>query len=205
MRDRESRNSILRRQIRVIPLFGLLFLLLHPVPAAHAHRCYIFAWVEGDTVYTESYFSGNRKVIDGVVTVFDSSGKELLHGRTNRKGEFSFKIPGEIDMRIVLESSMGHRAEYLLKASEFSASPGNPKPVPRDKEPDGPVPADNPQDMEKIKAMMEEVLDVRLRPISRGLARLQEERGPGLTEILGGIGYIFGLMGIVLYFKSRKR
>ncbi len=29
--------------------------------------------------------------------------------------------------------------------------------------------------------------------------------GPGLTEIIGGIGYIFGLVGMAMYFTSRKK
>jgi nickel transport protein len=37
------------------------------------------------------------------------------------------------------------------------------------------------------------------------LATIQEERGPGLTEIIGGIGYIFGVMGLILYLKGRKK
>jgi len=28
---------------------------------------------------------------------------------------------------------------------------------------------------------------------------------PGFTEIMGGIGYILGLVGIALYFANRKR
>jgi len=31
------------------------------------------------------------------------------------------------------------------------------------------------------------------------------ECGPGITEIMGGIGYIIGLVGIALYFSNRKR
>jgi len=30
--------------------------------------------------------------------------------------------------------------------------------------------------------------------------------GPGLTEIIGGIGYIFGLVGVAMYFyKPQKK
>jgi nickel transport protein len=31
------------------------------------------------------------------------------------------------------------------------------------------------------------------------------DRGPGLTEIMGGIGYIIGLVGLALYFSNRRR
>jgi nickel transport protein len=36
------------------------------------------------------------------------------------------------------------------------------------------------------------------------LIRDTRKDGPSITEIIGGIGYIFGLFGLVMYFKSRK-
>jgi nickel transport protein len=32
----------------------------------------------------------------------------------------------------------------------------------------------------------------------------QKMKGPGVTEIIGGIGWIFGLVGVWAYFMSRK-
>jgi nickel transport protein len=32
-----------------------------------------------------------------------------------------------------------------------------------------------------------------------------EQKGPTMNEIVGGIGYIFGLMGVAIYFSSRKK
>ena len=38
----------------------------------------------------------------------------------------------------------------------------------------------------------------------RILVKLQEQsEKPGLTEIIGGIGYIIGIMGIIGYLKGR--
>ena len=58
---------------------------------------------------------------------------------------------------------------------------------------------------EQISMVVEKALDSRLKPIIKTLAKIQEERGPGFTEIIGGVGYIFGLMGLILYFKSRRK
>ncbi len=69
-----------------------IFCLLWPGAAA-AHRVNIFAWVEGDTVHTESKFSGGKRVNGGEIVVYDLEGKQLLSGKTNAEGEFSFKIP----------------------------------------------------------------------------------------------------------------
>jgi nickel transport protein len=52
--------------------------------------------------------------------------------------------------------------------------------------------------------MIDESLDRKIAPIANMLASLND-RGPGLTEIIGGIGYICGLAGVALYLASRKR
>ena len=97
-----------------------LVLFLSSVTVVHAHKVYVFARVEGDRILTESYFSDERKVKDGVIRVYDPSGEQLLKGKTDEKGAFSFKIPQETDLRIALDASMGHRAEYVIKADELT-------------------------------------------------------------------------------------
>ena len=101
-----------------IPVFALV-LVLTLVAKAHAHGVYVFARVEGDQIITESYFGDERKVKKGIIKVYDPSGHLLLEGKTDEKGLFSFRIPKESDLKIVLEASMGHRAEYALKADEL--------------------------------------------------------------------------------------
>ena len=106
---------------RRILLFTLV-VFLYSVATVHAHGVYIFACVDGDRILTESYFSDERKIKDGVIKVYDPSGKLLLEGKTDEKGLFSFKVPQETDLKIVLEASMGHRAEYYLKADELKGT-----------------------------------------------------------------------------------
>jgi len=205
MRDKKEKMLKPFGAYWTIKLFIGLHLLLLTSSAAYAHSVYLFAWAEGDTIYTESYFGDDKKVNDGLIIVFDPSGKEILRGKTNEMGEFSFKIPQKTDMRIVLESSMGHGAEYIFKVDEFSDTVESSEEKAEIMEPHGSSSSDQDMDTKQIKAMIEEILDSRLKPIARDLAMLQQKRGPGLTEIIGGIGYIFGIMGIVLYFKARKK
>ena len=87
---------------------------------AHAHRVNIFAWVEGDTVFVECKFSDGTKVNEGVIKVYDSAGKELLNGKTNATGEFSFKVPKQDDLKIVLDAGMGHRAEWPVSKQDLA-------------------------------------------------------------------------------------
>jgi len=184
---------------------GLLTILAGFPFEARAHGVYLFAWVEGETVYTESSFGGKKGVIGGLIKVFDPSGTLLMEGKTDEKGEFSFRIPQKTDLRIVLEATMGHRAEFLLEAGEVEGEKEGQRTESVD-EADKPVSqvALSQLDSEQLKVMMEEVLEAKLKPIQRTLANMQKEKGPDLTEIIGGLGYIFGIMGLILYFKNRK-
>lgn len=189
----------------IIILAVVLCFVLTWVPAVFAHKVYIFSWIVGDTVYTESYFSGKRKVRGGLIKVFDPSGKQLLEGKTNEKGEFSFKIPKKTDLRIVLEATMGHKAEHVLKADEMPDIADGMGTTIENKVSQGPsLPAAR-VDTEQVRMVVEKTIDSRLKPIVKTLAKIQGQRSPGFTEIIGGLGYIFGLMGLILYFKGRKK
>lgn len=123
-----------------------------------AHKVNVFAYVEGGTIYTESYFPDGRKVEGGAIEVFNSTGKKLEEGVTDKDGIFTFNVPSKEDLKIVLNASLGHRTEYIINASEISK-------VPNKKE-KGKIP---------------------------------------LKDVFSGIGYIFGLAGIVMYILSRKK
>lgn len=181
-------------------LLTAIILIGSHVPAL-AHKVMIFAWVEGDTVFTESKFSGGKKVLNAPVLVFDKDGKKLLEGKTDNKGEFSFKIPKITDLRIVLNAAMGHKAEWTVPESEVceSGDIAKKKSVPV---PSGPIAAG--LSKEEVQKIVEDSLDKKLRPIVRLMTESRSTK-PSLTEIIGGIGYIFGLMGVALYFISREK
>jgi nickel transport protein len=53
-----------------------------------------------------------------------------------------------------------------------------------------------------IDKALEKALDKKLAPILRMLAEMQEQK-VRLTDVLGGIGYIIGLVGMAAYFKRK--
>ena len=115
---RMIKRPFLRTGVGFLLSITMTFIFI-ATPTVNAHGININAWVEGDRIMTESYFSRENKVIEGQIKVYGPSQKQLLEGRTDEKGLFSFKIPQETDLRIVLESAMGHRAETVLKADEI--------------------------------------------------------------------------------------
>ena len=196
-----------------------LWLLPWMVDSAAAHRVNVFAWVQGDTIYVEAKFAGGKKVKAGKIVVLDPGGIELLSGLTNDQGEFSFKVPQQTDLKIVLNAGQGHRGEWTVRADEIidlpaekvkqagteTGAPSTQKEtVPEtsaDKETAAPDACISPNELETI---IESVLDEKLKPIHRLLSEIRQE-GPTVKDIFAGIGYILGLVGIAAYVHSRKK
>lgn len=86
---------------------------------ALAHKVNIFAYVDNGVVYTESYFPDGRAVENGAIEVHDSQGHKLLEGVSDKKGLFSFKVPKKDDLTIVINASMGHKNNFILKKEEI--------------------------------------------------------------------------------------
>jgi nickel transport protein len=73
----------------------------------------------------------------------------------------------------------------------------------------GELTADNAAGYEKIIALLQEQdkkNSREFRQLKREIAALgQQLENPGISEIIGGIGYIFGLFGVAAYVMSRKK
>ena len=197
-------KSILVFLILLLPSFLL-------VGSASAHKVMIFAWVEGDTVYTESKFSGGKRVKKGDITVYDLQENRLLKGKTNEQGEFSFKIPEKTAMKIVLLAGMGHRAEWTVPLEEIQGIASETSEITTNhstiaKEPDKQTQSVSVTNLspDDIQLAFEKALDKKLKPVMKKLAESQEH-GPTLKDILGGIGYILGLVGVASYFHYRRK
>ncbi len=177
---------------------------------ALAHKVNIFAWVEGDTVYTESKFSGGKKVQNAPVEIYGTDGTKLLEGKTNELGEFSFPALRKTGMKVVLLAGMGHKAEWTVSASELQGNdpelidPEKTEEIaPKKMEKHSASPCLNP---EEIRNVVEKVMDQKLQPVIRELRKsLNPDREPDFGDIMGGIGYIVGLIGIAAYVHSRKK
>jgi nickel transport protein len=210
---KQTNGSIWRKmQMTMLPVAALLLLI---VPTAHAHRVNVFAWVEGDTVRTESSFPGGREVNGGQVVVYDDeTGEKLLAGRTDDKGKFSFPVPRKTSLRIELTAGMGHKNEWIVPAEEILAASGlsGPNPAPsageRGESADSKAVVEPAGGQEvpsaRIEAAVEKVLDRKLAPMVKMMAELRQRR-TSLADVVGGIGYIIGLAGLGAYIHYRRK
>ena len=196
-----------------IGLTAVLMLLL--CSQALAHNVTVFAWVEGDTVHVESKFSGGRRPLDAPVEVYDSDGKLLLKGLTDDNGEFSFKAPKKTAMKVVVLAGMGHRGEWTIPVSDLGgvddikesrASQTGSPPATDNAQPAATGGSGSTENLTAadIKKAVEEAVATQLKPVMNLLVETRPS-GPTVTDVLGGIGYIFGLIGVAAYFSSRRR
>ena len=185
--------------------------LLSVVPnMTDAHNVSLFAWVEDDQVFTQSKFSGGRWAKNARIEVYNAAGQKLLEGRTDDQGRFAFTPPRPEALRIVLLAGSGHRGEWRVAAEEFGSAGGaertasseagaSPPPMatatppPESPAPTGP----------ELQALIEGSLEKKLAPIRRQLAQLAQR--PSLHDIIGGLGYIMGLVGLGAYLQSRRK
>jgi len=86
-----------------------------------AHKVNLFAYAEGGTIYTESYFPDGRPVAGGTVMVYDSRDQLILEGKTDKQGLFHFSIPKIDDFNIIIDATMGHKNSFKLKKAEVEA------------------------------------------------------------------------------------
>lgn len=190
---------------------------------AQAHKVNVFAYLEGNRVVVEGYFSASVKAQDTTVSIYDESGKKIHEGRTDKNGIYTFKLadiePFSGDLKIVLDVAEGHKANYTLSATEL------PKAVQNDRAPKEQSSQAKSEvtpsttlgvtsqtlDRDALAAALEKAMDKKLEPVIRMLGRqekllLEQQRGePKLAEIVGGIGWIVGLTGLTAFFWGRRR
>jgi nickel transport protein len=176
---------------------------------AHAHKLKVFATAEGRMIHGSAYFRVGAPAKGAKVEVFGPAGRRLAEAVTDGKGEFTVEAKVRGDHRIVVVSGDGHRAEYTLEAEELPddlpGAAGGPeaaaeRPGPAVAAPGpgqgGPPPAE-------LERMIERAVSKQVNPLREQLARFEEKRT--LLDLVGGIGYIVGIVGVAFYFLGTAR
>ena len=196
------------------PIFVIMFtfILLHiTLSTASGHKVNIYAYAEDGKIFAEGYFSDGSKAKNSIIEVFDEKTDEkLLEVKTGKSGKASFDIPKIASLKLVITASMGHKNDYTINKNEIQQAMGqkvteNIHEELEIKNVDGQKDKKDELSAEKVEIIVERVVEKKLQPIKTILVQTHEELSrPGLTEVLGGIGYIIGLMGIIMYFKSKS-
>ena len=183
-----------------------------------AHRVNVFCWVEGGKIYCTGKFASGTRVKNGQIKILaKKSGQVLAEGRTNDQGEFSLPVPRKaikekLDLEVELFAGMGHKNSWTIPADELTGDGISEDMETRDTVEDVQKAGSNPQakveasrsiDSASLEKVLNKVLDRKLKPVMEKLTLLQE-RPISFTDIFAGFGYILGLMGVGMYFKSKS-
>lgn len=202
--------------------FATLATFLALSDACWAHKVNVFAFVDGDEIQVECSFSRSQKVKNGKLRISDlETGNILLESVTDDRGIFRFRpsdaflLTGH-GLIIRLNAGEGHQDEWRMAAEELRALSPNARPQtpaatsgqgttePRAAPARVAVPAVAVAlDAGQVEAIIARVVDAKLAPINQALAR-QSEREHDWRDIIGGIGWILGLLGLATYLKYRR-
>lgn len=202
------------KTLPILPLVCFFVTLFANSPIALAHKVLVFAYASGGEIVTETSFASGRPAQNSPIVVMDGNENTIVKGETDEQGIFRFPIPPQAlqageDLLIIAEAGEGHRGTWLLRAADYGAQPPDgvvenveekPQPHVAHTGTDAPVQSS----CEELERRIEETVAAELAPVKRMLAKEQTQQ-TSLQDILGGLGYIFGLAGIAFYFQARKK
>jgi len=211
----------------VIVLVG--FVLVNAVASAgFAHTLYLFAAADGEKITGRVYLRGGVGLPDVLVKVHAAGKEPIAEVRTDAEGRFSFSAPYRCDYVLRVATEDGHQAEASIRADELPPSlptPPGKEAVPATAEArkenavtqlqessESPSSSEDhgieSSNSESLKGSHPEVLQ-QLATLRSQVIQLREElrqfqTSTSFRDILGGVGYILGLMGVSFYFLGKK-
>lgn len=190
---------------------------------AEAHKLKAFATVEGTTISGYAYFTPGGRAQQADVTITGPGGVEVLKTGVDTQGNFHFIAKQRVDYTITVDGGDAHIANYVIHAADLPNSLPTPEggkllpldaPVPIAAD-TAPAAAETPADAAstaaaataidpaELRAMIQQSVAHEVNPLREQLDAFQEQ--VTWHDVLGGIGYIFGLCGVAYGFANRKR
>ncbi len=163
--------------------------------SAHAHRLNLFATATDGLIAGNAYFSDERPAKGLAVQAFAPDGALLGETKTNGDGRFEYRPPSPSGV-VVLKaiSGDGHAAEFTVSAEELSGAPAAPEVAT--------TPTVTGGNEDAIERIVDEAVARQVRPLREQLDAF--ERQVRIRDVIGGIGYIVGAVGLVALLKARK-
>ena len=176
---------------------------------AFAHKVNLFAYAEGDEIYVEGYFVDGKAAQNSKIQVLGPDGKIVHEGTTDDQGQYRFPIPQHTDLKIIVNAGMGHQSDFILPVAELSASEAHSVKQPKQPEPVS-INADDGVQKSAVEvvengdldSIVRKAVNEAIKPLVRELSASQQKAS--LTGIVGGVGYIVGVLGLFAFFKSRQ-
>jgi len=226
---RRSRSGSLRIDLAVLVVLAGTW----SAAPALAHKMVVFATGADRAIEGEVYFHGGEPARNVKVTLFAPDDQVVGETTTDQEGKFRFPIQFRCDYRVIADAGAGHGAEYTVPADELPDD--LPQPGGEPSEQAASVPDEHDADAtpgeshegasaiasgegaaraeshhEPLAASDAESRKTEIEAIGRQLAALRRDfdryrNELRLREVLGGLGYILGIMGTAFYFLGVRR
>ncbi len=182
----------------------------------YAHKISTFAYREGNEIKGEAYFGDGSPCIKCRVEFYDEKGNKIGNTTTDKKGKYCFTTNYTGTIKIKVIDGPGHLARFSLEGikteeAEMQKEEISTKEKKLSKNPSSSVSQKETMisakiSKEEIKNAVREVLREELGGIESLLMDIRKDMDKArLHDVIGGIGYIFGIWGIVAMLKYRKR
>ncbi len=166
---------------------------------ALAHKTSVFAHAHGKEIHGEVTADGDMPLGEAKITAYDPLGLILGETVADAEGQFTLTVTRRCDWKIVA-SGGGHMASYTVPMDELPSDlPTGPTTAHDRSHDDGhshAVASEEPA--EGDAELYDQVVALR-----QDIRKLQEELR--WQDIVGGVGYILGLMGVTFYFLGSRR
>lgn len=156
-----------------------------------AHGIHVTATVDGRVIRGTAYYHGDTPVRGATVRALDPANEEIGRTTTDEQGRFQLDVAYRCDHRLLVDTGDGHGGELLVTALQLPADlPSR----------DGVSSAVTPTAASEVdlETIQHELADLRL-------LLQQYEQTVRKRDILGAIGFIFGIAGVAFYFLGVLR
>ena len=174
--------------------------VLFSVQTAWAHKTNVFAHAHGKEIHGEVLADGSTPMSEAKITAYGPSGEILGETVADDKGEFSLTVTQRCDWKIVA-SGDGHQASCVVLMEELPddlPSVGNAAAHSHTHD-DG---HSHPDELGG-PAGEDEELHRQIIALRRDIEKLRDKLR--WQDIIGGVGYILGIMGIAFYFLGSRQ
>lgn len=178
-----------------------LLLILASSPS-FAHNVLGGVYAIGTDIEGEIGFSNGDMAAGKTVVVSDPAGKEIVRVATDDKGFFVFTAVQRVDHHFFADLGSGHVFETVLKAEELPDTLGDIVKLETNTSPLS-SPTDGKLVGSELQALIEKSVAKQVKPLRQELNAYKEKAS--FQDVLGGIGYIFGLCGIGIWLNQRKQ
>ncbi len=172
---------------------------------ALAHKTSVFAHAHGKEIHGEVIAGGDTPMSGARITAFGPLGEILGETVADDKGEFMLTVTQRCDWKIVA-SGDGHQASYTVLMDELPADlPAGASDTHDHAHDDGHTHDDGHAHTHELEQAVGENGDLprQVLALRRDIEELRNELR--WQDIIGGVGYILGLMGIAFYFLGSNR